>query len=76
MAGEQRLCVFALRDVAAGEELTVHYNLRAHATAEAPCACGATNCEGKVPAVLAAGVGTAGVGEEAGEEEGGRVGGG
>jgi hypothetical protein len=51
--GEQRLCLFTLRGVTAGEELTVDYAFRAHATAESACACGAARCAGRVPEVLA-----------------------
>lgn len=54
VAGEQRLCLFARRAAAAGEELTVDYALRAHATKSSACVCRSDNCAGRVPEVVAA----------------------
>jgi SET domain-containing protein len=39
--------VYALRDIAAGEELTVDY-VDSHHNGRLPCACGARNCRGKI----------------------------
>jgi SET domain-containing protein len=39
--------VYALRDIAPGEELTVDYG-ESHHNGRLPCACGARNCRGKI----------------------------
>jgi SET domain-containing protein len=39
--------VYALRDIAAGEELTVDYG-ESHHNGRLPCACGAKNCRGRI----------------------------
>jgi SET domain-containing protein len=41
-----RIFVMAVRDIAAGEELTYEYNLYDSDDAEANCHCGATRCRG------------------------------
>ena len=40
--------VFAWRDIAAGEELTIDYRLNAFDGSSWPCECGAANCTGTV----------------------------
>ena len=39
--------VYALRDIAAGEELTVDYG-ESHHNGRLPCACGAAGCRGRI----------------------------
>jgi SET domain-containing protein len=39
--------VYALRNIAAGEELTVDYG-ESHHNGRLPCACGARNCRGRI----------------------------
>jgi len=43
---EGRIFVMAIRDIAAGEELTYEYNLYDSDDAEADCHCGAAKCRG------------------------------
>jgi SET domain-containing protein len=43
---EGRIFVVAIRDIAAGEELTYEYNLYDSDDAEADCYCGAAKCRG------------------------------
>ena len=43
---EERIFVVALRDIAAGEELTYEYNLYDSDEATQDCFCGAENCRG------------------------------
>ncbi len=43
---EERIFVVALRDIAAGEELTYEYNLYDSEDATQDCYCGAKNCRG------------------------------
>jgi len=43
----ERAEVYALRDIAAGEELTVDYG-ESHHNGHLPCACGAKNCRGRI----------------------------
>ncbi|XP_014675574.1 PREDICTED: LOW QUALITY PROTEIN: histone-lysine N-methyltransferase NSD2-like [Priapulus caudatus] len=44
--GDVRVGLFALRDVAAGEELTFNYNLDCLGNEKRPCLCGAPRCSG------------------------------
>jgi SET domain-containing protein len=44
----ERVWIMALRDIAAGEELTYDYHLYDGDPAEAPCHCGATACRGSM----------------------------
>jgi len=41
-----RVWIVAIRDIAAGEELTYDYNLYDGGDEESPCFCGAANCRG------------------------------
>lgn len=43
-----RVWIKAIRDIAAGEELTYDYHLYDGDPAEAPCYCGAPNCRGSM----------------------------
>jgi SET domain-containing protein len=43
-----RVWIMALRDIAAGEELTYDYHLYDGDPAESPCYCGATSCRGSM----------------------------
>jgi hypothetical protein len=40
--------VFAWRDIAAGEEITIDYRLNAFDGSSWPCSCGSANCTGTV----------------------------
>jgi SET domain-containing protein len=43
-----RVFYYALRNIAAGEELTIDYNLGNSSEREMPCYCGAPNCRGSM----------------------------
>ncbi len=43
---EERIFILALRDIAAGEELTYEYHLHDSDEEDQPCYCGALNCRG------------------------------
>jgi SET domain-containing protein len=43
---EERIWVYALRDIKAGEELTFNYGYDLQDYEEHPCRCGAPNCIG------------------------------
>ncbi|KAH7057263.1 hypothetical protein B0J12DRAFT_407487 [Macrophomina phaseolina] len=45
--GEQRMALFANRNIMTGEELTWHYNFESYGK-EQPCYCGAWNCAGVI----------------------------
>jgi uncharacterized protein len=47
---EERIWIVALRDIAAGEEITFNYNYDLQDYREHPCRCGATNCVGYIVA--------------------------
>ena len=48
VAGTSRAGVFALRDVAAGEELTIDYRWSAAGNSTTQCLCNSINCRGTI----------------------------
>ncbi|XP_054917474.1 histone-lysine N-methyltransferase NSD2 [Dermacentor andersoni] len=46
--GDTRVGIFAIRDIAAGTELTFNYNLECRGNERIPCACGSRNCSGYI----------------------------
>ena len=47
---DERIWIVALRDIAAGEEITFNYNYDLQDYREHPCRCGAANCVGYIVA--------------------------
>jgi SET domain-containing protein len=45
---DERIWIIALRDIAAGEEITFNYNYDLQDYKEHPCQCGASNCVGYI----------------------------
>eukprot|EP00178_Gracilaria_changii_P027085 TRINITY_DN841_c0_g1_i4.p1 TRINITY_DN841_c0_g1~~TRINITY_DN841_c0_g1_i4.p1 ORF type:complete len:2328 (+),score=285.13 TRINITY_DN841_c0_g1_i4:7792-14775(+) len=46
--GEPRVGIYAIRDIAKGEEITFDYGARSIENGSAPCVCGSSKCRGKL----------------------------